>query len=57
VKSANQLKSELTKRKFQMKLLRKLCEAALWLEPGQIRMAGPCGHVIDAYKAAPPPSL
>jgi ABC-type polysaccharide/polyol phosphate transport system ATPase subunit len=40
-----------------MKLLCKLCEAALWLEHAQIRMAGECGQVIDAYEAAAPPSL
>lgn len=37
-----------------MKLLDKLCEAALWLEHVQIRMAGPCGQVINAYEAAAP---
>ena len=40
-----------------MKLLRKLCEEALWLEHGEVRMFGPCAQVIDAYEAAPPPSL
>ena len=37
-------------------MLRKLCEQALWLERGQLRMFGPCAQVLDAYQAAPPPS-
>jgi ABC-type polysaccharide/polyol phosphate transport system ATPase subunit len=37
-------------------MLRKLCEQALWLERGQLRMFGPCAQVLDAYLAAPPPS-
>jgi lipopolysaccharide transport system ATP-binding protein len=39
-----------------MKLLRQLCEQALWLEHGEIRMFGPCGPVLNAYEAAPPPA-
>jgi ABC-type polysaccharide/polyol phosphate transport system ATPase subunit len=38
-----------------MGILRKLCEQALWLEHGQLRMFGPCAEVLDAYEAAPPP--
>jgi homopolymeric O-antigen transport system ATP-binding protein len=38
-----------------MKTLRRLCEQALWLERGQIRMFGPCAEVLDAYESAPPP--
>jgi lipopolysaccharide transport system ATP-binding protein len=36
-------------------MLRKVCEQALWLERGQLRMFGPCDEVLDAYEAAPPP--
>jgi lipopolysaccharide transport system ATP-binding protein len=36
-----------------MKHLRKLCEQALWLEHGEVRMFGPSAEVIDAYEAAP----
>jgi lipopolysaccharide transport system ATP-binding protein len=39
-----------------MRQLRQLCEQALWLERGEIRMLGPCAEVIDAYEAAPPPT-
>ncbi len=39
-----------------MNLLRKLCEQALWLEHGELKMFGPCAAVIDAYVAAPPPA-
>jgi len=35
--------------------LRKLCDRALWLEHGKLRMFGPCAEVLDAYEAAPPP--
>jgi len=38
-----------------MGLLRKLCEQALWLERGELRMFGPCAEVVAAYEAAPPP--
>jgi ABC-type polysaccharide/polyol phosphate transport system ATPase subunit len=39
-----------------MNLLRKLCELALWLEHGELRMFGPSAEVLEAYKAAPPPA-
>jgi homopolymeric O-antigen transport system ATP-binding protein len=39
-----------------MNLLRKLCEQALWLEHGELRMFGPCAEVLGAYEAAPPPA-
>lgn len=39
-----------------MNLLPKLCEQALWLEHGELKMFGPCAAVIDAYVAAPPPA-
>jgi ABC-type polysaccharide/polyol phosphate transport system ATPase subunit len=39
-----------------LKLLRKLCEQALWLEHGEIRMFGPASEVLTAYEAAPPPA-
>jgi ABC-type polysaccharide/polyol phosphate transport system ATPase subunit len=39
-----------------IKLLRKLCEQALWLEHGEVRMFGPSAEVLDAYEAAPPPT-
>jgi ABC-type polysaccharide/polyol phosphate transport system ATPase subunit len=38
-----------------MRLLRKLCEQALWLEHGELRMFGACAEVLDAYQAAPQP--
>jgi homopolymeric O-antigen transport system ATP-binding protein len=36
-------------------LLKKLCEQALWLEHGKIRMFGPAATVLSSYEAAPPP--
>lgn len=39
-----------------MNLLRNLCEQALWLERGELKMFGPCAAVLDAYQAAPPPA-
>jgi ABC-type polysaccharide/polyol phosphate transport system ATPase subunit len=36
-------------------LLQELCEQALWLEHGEIKMFGPCGPVLDAYANSPPP--
>jgi lipopolysaccharide transport system ATP-binding protein len=40
----------------QLALLRQLCEQALWLEHGELKMFGPSAEVIDAYEAAPPPA-
>jgi lipopolysaccharide transport system ATP-binding protein len=37
-------------------MLRQVCEQALWLERGELRMFGPCDEVLDAYEAAPPPA-
>ncbi len=36
-------------------MLRQVCDQALWLERGELRMFGPCDQVLDAYEAAPPP--
>ncbi len=40
-----------------LKLLRNLCDRALWLEHGRVRMFGPCSEVVDAYEAAPAPGV
>jgi ABC-type polysaccharide/polyol phosphate transport system ATPase subunit len=39
-----------------MRLLRELCEQALWLEHGELRMFGAADEVLSAYEAAPPPA-
>lgn len=39
-----------------LRLLRELCEQALWLEHGELRMFGPSDQVLSAYENAPPPS-
>ena len=38
-----------------MPLLRALCEKALWLEHGRVKMFGAGAAVIDAYEKNPPP--
>jgi ABC-type polysaccharide/polyol phosphate transport system ATPase subunit len=39
-----------------MRMLNKLCERALWLEHGEIRMYGPAEEVLSTYEKAPPPA-
>jgi ABC-type polysaccharide/polyol phosphate transport system ATPase subunit len=34
-----------------MNVVRDLCELALWLEHGKIKMFGPTAHVLDAYES------
>ncbi len=33
-----------------MNAIRELCNSAIWMEQGQVKMAGPCTEVIDAYQ-------
>ncbi len=33
-------------------VVRELCEVALWLEHGRIKMFGPCAEVLDSYEGA-----
>jgi ABC-type polysaccharide/polyol phosphate transport system ATPase subunit len=40
----------------QMMMLKKLCQHALWLEHGEIRMFGPVEEVLTSYENAPPPA-
>ncbi len=39
-----------------LKLLRELCEQALWLEHGEVRMFGPSDLVLSSYENTPPPA-
>jgi lipopolysaccharide transport system ATP-binding protein len=39
-----------------MRMLKKFCQQALWLEHGEIRMIGPAQEVLSGYENAPPPA-